>query len=57
MNVAILTVATLSLVVSTATLGVVLVGAKKVEQEVEEVRSKTNTTLQKIRFALHDLEV
>lgn len=57
MNIALLTISSLSLAVSAATLTIVIVGGKKVEQKVEEARTKANATLDKVRWALSDLSL
>ena len=54
---ALFAVSTLSLAASLGTLGVVLVGAKKMQQEVDDVRVKTNSTVNKIKNALSDLDL
>lgn len=48
---------TLSFVASVTTLAVVFKGVKKVHDEVEELRSKTNETLGKLKRALIDFSV
>lgn len=47
----------LSVVASISTLAVVLVGAKKVEAEVQDIRVKTNAALSKLKIALVDFTV
>lgn len=44
-------------VASVATLGVVLVGAKQVRQEMDDVKTKTNSTVSKLKDAIMNLEV
>lgn len=56
-TIALITISTLSLLTSAATLTVVLVGGKKAVEEVAEVREKTNTALRKFKAALADLEI
>lgn len=56
-TIALITISTLSLLTSAATLTVVLVGGKKAVEEVTEVREKTNTALRKFKAALADLEI
>lgn len=55
-TVAILAISSLSLITSAATLTLVLVGAKRMQEEVEEVRETANGTVKKIKNALNDLE-
>lgn len=42
----------LSFVASIATLGVVLVGAKKIDEEVQDIRVKTNRAILKLKTAI-----
>lgn len=57
MRVATLVLSALSFTTSAITLGIVLGGAKKVHDDVQEVRVKTNDTLNKFKTALSDLEI
>lgn len=57
MNIAILTISSLSLAFSATTLVVVLVGAKKVEAQVAEVKEKANRSVQNVKNALENLEL
>lgn len=57
MNVAILAVSSLSLITSAATLTVVLVGGRKMQSEVEAVKTKTNKTVLNFKSALENLEL
>lgn len=56
-TVALFAISSLSLLTSAATLTIVLVGAKKVEAQVEDVRKKANTNIAKIKSALDNLEL
>lgn len=49
--------ATLSFVTSATTLGVVLHGAKKVHDDIQEVREKSNQAISKLQAALIDFSV
>lgn len=42
-------------VASVSTFAVVCVGAKKMQQEIDELRSKTNKTLNKMKSALVEM--
>lgn len=57
MRVATLVLSALSFATSALTLGLVLGGAKKVHDDVQEVRTKTNDTLSKFKAALADVEL
>lgn len=57
MNIAILTVATLSLVVSATTLTMVVVGAKKVESSIVEAKERSNSAIRGMKHALDNLEI
>jgi hypothetical protein len=57
MNIAILAISSLSLVVSAATLAVVIIGGKKAQGEVKEVKTKANASLMRIRNALDGVEI
>lgn len=56
-QIALFAISSLSLVASGATLVVVLVGAKKIETQVEETKVKTNEKLKKFKDAIQDLEL
>lgn len=56
-TVALFAISTLSLITSATTLAVVLVGAKKVEAEMDAARSKAVDGLNKIKSALDSLEI
>lgn len=56
-TVALITISSLSLIASSATLVAMLVGAKKMQAEVDEVKTKTNKTVAKIKAALENLEL
>ena len=55
MNIAILVISTASLVVSVATLTVVLVGAKKANEEISGIRTRTSRAMAKIQEAFGEL--
>lgn len=57
MRLATLILSGLSFATSAVTLGVVLGGAKKVHDDVEDVRKKANDTLNKMKSALNDIEL
>ena len=57
MRLATLVLSALSFTTSVITLGVVLGGAKKVNDDVQEVRRKTNESLTKMKAALADIEL
>ena len=64
MNIALITISTLSLVTSSATLIVMLVGAKKMqakgkelEAQVEQAKATANTTVRNLKHALNGLEI
>lgn len=57
MRLATLILSALSFTTSTLTLGLVLGGAKKVNDDVQEVRKKANESLTTIKSALADLEL
>lgn len=46
----------LSFVASVLTLGVVLGGAKKLHDDIQDVRSKTNQALGKVKQTLSDID-
>lgn len=53
---AIFTMSTLSFVASVTTLGIVAFGAKKMQEELDEVKDKTNGTVRKLKQALNNLD-
>lgn len=57
MRLATLVLSALSFATSALTLGLVLGGAKRVNDDVQEVRKKANDSLTKIKTALSDLEL
>ena len=57
MRLATLILSALSFTTSALTLGLVLGGAKKVNDDIQEVRKKTNESLNKIKAALSDIEL
>lgn len=57
MRLATLVLSALSFTTSAITLGIVLGGAKKVNDDVQEVRRKTNESLTKMKAALADIEL
>ena len=57
MRLATLILSALSFTTSALTLGIVLGGAKKVNDDVQEVRRKTNESLTKMKAALADIEL
>lgn len=57
MQIATLTIASLSLAVSITTLAVVVVGGLRAKDEVDQLRKKTNGSLAKVKAALDGLEV
>jgi len=56
MNIAIFAVATGSLIVSSATLVVVVVAGRRAKREVEEVRLRANKAVSRARLAMDQLE-
>lgn len=56
-TVILITLSSLSFITSAATLTVVLVGGKKMQSEVEEVRTKANGAVGKLKAALENLEL
>jgi hypothetical protein len=56
-SVVLITLSSLSLIASTTTLAIVLVGSRKMKSEMEEVKTKTNNTVNNIKFALDNLEL
>lgn len=57
MRLATLILSGLSFATSAVTLGLVLGGAKKVNDDIQEVRKKSNETLNKMKAALADIEL
>lgn len=55
--VVLITMSSLSLIASGATLAIVLVGSKKMQTELDAVRTKANNTVSNIKFALDNLEL
>lgn len=45
-----------TMVTSIATLAVVLVGAKRMQEELDEVKNKTASTINKIKLTLQNLD-
>lgn len=56
-TVALLSISSLSLLTSAATLTLLVVGGRKAKTEVEEVREKVNAKLTNLKTALSDLEI
>jgi hypothetical protein len=54
--VALITISSLSFIASATTLTVVLVGAKKMQTQLDEVKTKTNKTVSNLKSALATLE-
>ena len=52
-----LVISSLSLVVSSATLAVVLIGVKRANAEIEDVRNKTRDGLRALKTAVSQLEI
>ena len=57
MRLATLILSGLSFATSAVTLGLVLGGAKKVHDDVEDVRKKANESLTKVKEAINNLEL
>lgn len=55
MNVAILVTSSVACVASVTTLIVVLVGAKRMEEEMEAMKEKTNKNVNKLKAALYNI--
>lgn len=55
--VALITISSLSLIMSTANLAVILFGAKKAKEEVEIIRAKANKTLDNVKTAIAEIEI
>ncbi|QAU06276.1 hypothetical protein SEA_RICKMORE_42 [Gordonia phage Rickmore] len=47
----------LSFVTSVATLGVISYGVKKLNNDIQDVRAKTNDSLQKMKVAMLDISI
>lgn len=47
----------LSFVTSVATLGVIAYGAKKVREDIEDVRKKSNESIHKMKLAMLDIQI
>ena len=56
-TVVLITLSSLSLLASGATLTLVWIGSKKVETQIEEVKTKSNKTVQALKTALDNLEL
>jgi hypothetical protein len=56
-TVALITVSSLSLIVSSATLVTMLVGAKKMQAELDDMKKKTSKTVSKFKTALEALDL
>lgn len=56
-TVALITISSLSLVASSATLALALIGGRKLQAEVTDVKTKTNKTVQTLKSALETLEL
>ena len=52
-----ITLSSLSLIASTATLAIVLVGSKQMQAEVEEAKTKMNKVTQNLKSALENMEL
>lgn len=57
MRLATLVLSALSFTTSALTLGLVLGGARKVHNDVQDVRAKANESLTKVKEALNNLEI
>lgn len=55
-TVVLVAISSLSLVASSATLAIVLIGARKVRDNVEEMKKKSNQTISNLTFALENLK-
>ena len=55
--VALITISSLTLVTSGATLAIALVGSKKMKTELDEVKMKANTAVNNMKSALDNLEL
>lgn len=55
--VALVTISSLSLIVSSATLVTMLVGAKKMQAEIDDMKTKTSKTVTKFKNALEALDL
>lgn len=56
-TVVLITISSLSLITSAATLTVVLVGGRKMQAEVEEAKTKASKSVQNLKSALENLEL
>lgn len=56
-TVALITLSSLSLIASSATLVTMLVGAKKMQEEIDELKTKTNKTVRNLKTALDNLDL
>lgn len=55
--VALITISSLSLIVSSATLAAMLIGAKNVQAELDELKMKTHKTVNNLKSALDHLDL
>jgi hypothetical protein len=55
--IALITISSLSLLVSTATLAAMLIGAKKAQTEMDTLKMKTNNTVRNLKSALDKMEL
>lgn len=55
--VVLITLSSLSLIASGATLAIALVGSRKMQTEIDEVKMKANNTVNSIKSALDNLEL
>lgn len=53
----VIAISALNLVVSATTLAIVLIGARKAKAEVDVMTSKVNTSFNKIKTALNEIEI
>jgi hypothetical protein len=56
-TVALITISSLSLIVSSTTLAAMLIGAKKMKLEMDELKTKTHKSVSKLKSALDDLDI
>lgn len=56
-TIALFTISGLSLITSATTLAVIIFGAKRVETEMEEVKTKSNDALRKVKAAINAIEI
>lgn len=47
----------LSFITSVATLGVIAYGAKRVHEDIQEVRTKSNEAIHKMKVAMLDIQI